>query len=324
MSAACSCSSGANLEALRAHLAVLESVYKFGVNAGSRSSSSSFDDATLANILSYVGPGHWLFLGPVSKKWCELYRELCAQFTREVRVDGAHCSNCAISSGLESSVSEPSHPFFRAYIRPRPAATCSSSTYTLFRSVVESGSRVGLARSYGCQIQNWCFVQVAAKHADRRALVKAHRHGMPLSSAAAEIAKRGDKDLLEWQLIHYHCGPLDHRIPAAAAESGSTELMAWLLQHGVALRSAEISTAAARSGSVPICELVEATPCIWREDALAAAVDGQHAELFAWLLLRRPMYEQDKPSPFVHNSMYRIYRVRLMRGDLAGTIFKKK
>jgi hypothetical protein len=261
MSAARACSSSANVEALRAHLAVLESVYKFGVNASS-SRSRSFDDATLANILSYVGPGHWLFLGPVCKQWCELYRELCAVHTREVRADGAHCTDCAISSGLERPFSTFHHPYIRNY-RPwrEPAPKCSASTYTLFRAVVESGSRVGLARSCGCQIQNWCFVQTAARLADRRTLIRAHRHGMPLSSAAAEIARRGDKDLLEWHLIHYHCGAIDASTPAAAAESGSVQLLAWLVRLGVVLRDAEISTAAAKSGSVAMCDLVQSTPC---------------------------------------------------------------
>jgi hypothetical protein len=37
------------------------------------------------------------------------------------------------------------------------------------------------------------------------------------------------------------------------------------------------------------------------------------------MLQRRPLYELGRPDPMYHNSIYRIYRVRLMRRDLAGT-----
>jgi hypothetical protein len=76
------------------------------------SSDPLLDSSILHNVLSYVGPGHFLFVAAVSKWWKEIYATLKSQQV----------------------------PYYASY-RASPTITCGPQM-TLYSSVFESHSRV--------------------------------------------------------------------------------------------------------------------------------------------------------------------------------------
>jgi hypothetical protein len=252
----------------------------------------------LSEVLGFVGPGHWIYLALVSKKWLEFYREVCSQF--EKRFD------------LDRPVRQV-YDYWQLdfwHLAPRPFEM--SSTYTVFGATLGSSSRIRLAYRHGCNLQHVGFLRAAAELADKHTLLTAHELGMPHCEAVAAAARRGDREYLEWLLIHYHYGGCSARIVAAAAESGSVNLMNWLHSVGAVLRAASISTAAAKSGNVELCQYLVSLNCTWSEDALHEAVAHRHAEVFRWLQDNKVLYAHSYSKwrsvpPDTSSSMFNVY-----------------
>jgi hypothetical protein len=236
--------------------------------------SPLIQDGIVSTVLSFVGPGHWVYLALVSLKWLELYRRVCSQFEKKFYLN-SHNDRWRLDY------------WPRSMARPFEI----SSTYTFFSATLGSSSRVELAHRYRCQLQHLSFLQAATKLADKHALLTARELGMPQCDAVVAAARRGDRDDVEWLLIHYHVGRCGARIVTAAAASGSVELMAWLHSVGTVIRAASISTAAAKSGNLALCLYLASINCPWSEDALHEAVAHRHADVFRWLQANSALYE---------------------------------
>jgi hypothetical protein len=250
----------------------------------------------VSEVLGFVGPGHWLYLALISKKWLELYREVCSQFERRLY--------------LEPPLPVWQLRFSNVTVDPRPYDT--SRTYTFLSATLGSSSRVRLAHRHGCNLQHAGLVRAAAELADKHTLLTAHELGMPHCDAVVAAARRGDREYLEWLLIHYHDGGCSACIVAAAAESGSVKLMTWLHSVGAVIRAASISTAAAKSGNVELCLYLVSLNCAWTEDALHEAVAHRHADVFRWLQTNEVLYAHSYSKwrsvpPDTSSSMFNVY-----------------
>jgi hypothetical protein len=166
------------------------------------SSSPLEDPHILKNVMSYVGPGHWLFLSAVSKAWLDIYSSL--ESVRMRRLD------------LQGRVK---------------VFTCLAR-HTMCAAVFASASRVRPAHSCGLQLSNWrtCApLQTelrAGKHADIETLVAAHDLGLPWSGSVLRgAAESGCFFKLQWLMDEKECfTPPD--ITTYAARSGSSEMLA--------------------------------------------------------------------------------------------------
>jgi hypothetical protein len=172
----------------------------------------------LQNILSYVGPGHYIFLSTVCSEWKELYE----------RVAAVHVTAFTISDSRKRLKCEP--------------------RMTLASAVFQSAARVRLAHQQGLRFANHLMQQVAGKVAGRRALAAAHKLGMPYSPAVLlGAAERGSTAALKWLHIN-QSRPLPPDITVNAARGGSVNVLRWLHEMGATLSTKALFTAA-RQGS---------------------------------------------------------------------------
>jgi hypothetical protein len=97
-------------------------------------------------------------------------------------------------------------------------------------------------------------------------------------------------DLVMLQRLHAHAcswGDLDE-FTGAAASSGSTEVLAWLQQHGAVSFSGAVMCAAAGSvaaddETIALCAWLRAQGCPWDESATAAAAGDDKFDTLKWL-----------------------------------------
>jgi F-box domain len=159
-------------------------------------------EAVVRQVLSYVGPGHWLICALVSKKWHELYAEVQRIEQELYDYKGETCLRTITAS------------------------------MTLYSAVFTSVSQVELARSCGLKLRSRARpLQLAAgRNGDAETLLAARRLGMPWADCLLNsIAEQGDLPKLQVLLASNKCRlPID--VSKYAARSGSIELLKWLKQ----------------------------------------------------------------------------------------------
>jgi hypothetical protein len=230
----------------------------------------------LKNVLSYVGPRHYLFVALVSKGWKGTYSTLKNQ-------------QVAFESSSE-------------------VCTCVPQT-TLHRAVFASPSRVKLAQQSRLDCTSWIYRRAAGTHADIATLATAREMGMqftattmagaaycnklavsdsqgcPWSALLLELAaRRGYFELVRWCFEHGCCFEDASEAMLSAVDSGSVELMAWMLQQpGMQLCEKVMSICVFR-GHMALCQYLHAQQCPWNTVATSqAALDG-HIDILRWLL----------------------------------------
>jgi hypothetical protein len=117
--------------------------------SAAKSSAPLLDSAVLQIVLSYVGPGHHLFVPLVSKAWLELYE--------------------AVDYHQLTIPIEYSHEQKIITIVPQ---------MTLYSSVFGSPSRAQLAHENGLDCTSEAYQRAAGRHADIATLAAAHSLGM--------------------------------------------------------------------------------------------------------------------------------------------------
>jgi Ankyrin repeats (3 copies) len=235
----------------------------------------------LRSVLSFIGPGHHLFVTPVCKWWKQVYYAL-----------GSQQLPACLSTGRKIIF------------------TCVPQMM-LFSSVFTSPSRVQLAHKSGLKCASRAYELAAGKHADVATLAAAHELGMQYTDmtmcGAAEsnkiaevqflhsqgqpwpvwmfagLARSGFFELLRW--CYEHGCPWDANAPHYAAESGNVELMQWVLQQqpGTTL-SADAMTTAASKGHTAMCEFLHAQQCPWDTFAVMDAAYNGHVSVLRWLM----------------------------------------
>jgi hypothetical protein len=253
-------------------------------------SSNPLLNGVLQNVLSYVGPGHQLFVALVSRWWKEAYATLKSQ--QLIVYD--KCSHESIM------------------IRCDPQMT-------LYSSACASPSRLILAQKHGLDCTSEIFQLAAGKHADVTTLATAHELGMQYTAATMTGAAQCNK-LAEVQHLHsqgcpwplrlldvlagggnlqllrwcYEQGCAWHNVASApnhAAESGNVELMAWVLQQPGTRLSADVMWVAVLEGHTSLCQYLHSLQCPWTETSTNEAAATGYADLLHWLMDRGCPYD---------------------------------
>jgi hypothetical protein len=239
----------------------------------------------LRRVLSYVGPGHGLFLSSVSTLWRDLY---CRVASRTMQKWG-------YGFGTHMRLAD---------------FTCTPKM-TLYAAVFASPSCVKLAHESGLDISTENFRHAAGKHADIATLKAAHELGMHFTglsilggaaegnklavvqflhaqgcpwhwSVASAAAKRNDLEMLRWVREH-GCKWNARDILTEAAGSGNIEMMTWVKQQPGVVYGRSVMTAAARKGRTAVCEYLKAQQCPWDTNACDAAAYEGHVSTLRWL-----------------------------------------
>jgi hypothetical protein len=158
----------------------------------------------LETVLSYVGPGHCLFVAPGSKWWKEMY----------FGVD-RHQLTVDAGGSREKDI------------------TCVSQM-TLYSSVFTSPSRVMHAYQNGVDCTSERYQRAASEYADVVLLAKAHWLGMEYTATTMAAAAHRNKVAVVHYLNSEGCAwaPL---LLMKALSSGYFELVHWCYKHGCSL-----------------------------------------------------------------------------------------
>jgi hypothetical protein len=144
----------------------------------------------LRQVFEMLGCGHWLYAGAVSRRWRDLYREVCA----------------AVNAAKKKWKRDKEHPFKRV---PVPAHQ-HAPTVTLYKSFFESQSRLQWACQCDLQLNaNAKLPQLAGRYTDKEMLYWAKQRGLPWYAAITHGAAVEERcDMLVW--LHEEQGvPID-------------------------------------------------------------------------------------------------------------------
>jgi hypothetical protein len=218
----------------------------------------------LQRVLSYVGPGHWLFLSTVSSLWRALY----------ARVANRELTRLSYNDDPEAEEEEGSF-------------ICVPHM-TLYSAVFSSSSRVQLAQQSGLDNSTASYQCSAGMHGNAATLIAAHELGMKYThftmmgaakhnqlsvlqflhaqgcswheAVAAAAAKRGDLQMLQW-VCEQGCEWDDWYICDYAASSGNIEMAAWVKQEPWVVCDEYAMRAAAAKGHTAMCQFLHAEQC---------------------------------------------------------------
>eukprot|EP00953_Heterococcus_sp_UTEX-ZZ885_P016964 9525-Heterococcus_DN1.PRE.1 len=157
-----------------------------------------------------LGCGHWLYAGAVSRRWRDLYREVCANLNKSkrkwklVEQDG--------------------------YWRRRSLAAQLTPSVTFYKNLLASVNRLHLACALDLQLKTHSALPKAAgRFADKRTLLWAKRNGLPWTADICEgAAAEGRTDLLLWLHEEQGCPWNKLTIFKAAFNNSDTATLDWL------------------------------------------------------------------------------------------------
>jgi hypothetical protein len=250
------------------------------------SSNPLLDFGVLQTVLSYVGPGHHLFVAPVSKWWRDMYASVGRQQLRGFDEDG--CKDfftCVPEMTLFSSAfASPS----RVQLAHANGLDCTLLTETQQCAVGKHASIATLAAAHDLGMEYTAAIMARAAKCKKLAEVQyLHSHGChwPLK-VLEEAASRGYYELVRWCYEHgcQWAVSATNMAPFHAAVSGNVELMAWVLKLPGARLTRNVMYAAVLQGHTTLCQYLHSQQCPWhRETTYAAAMHG-HADLLRWLM----------------------------------------
>jgi hypothetical protein len=246
------------------------------------SSNALHEIGVVQIVLSYVGAGHHLFVALVSKSWREVYTAFASPrlTVRDKR-------------GWRRSIS------------------CASAM-TLFSCAFASPSRVKLALESGFDCTSVACKYAAGKLADVATLAAAHGLGMLFIAATmagaaecnklAEVqylhsqgcawpawllntaASSGYFELVRWCYEHSCPWAAIALAPRYAAENGTVELMAWMLQQPGIQLSAHVMHTAVSKNHKSMCKFLRAQRCPWDKESTNNAARSGRVKLLRWLV----------------------------------------
>jgi hypothetical protein len=271
-----------------------------------------FLSGVLQIVLSCVGLGHCLFVGPVSKWWKEMYFEVKSQ---QLTVDAG-------GSRERDLICVPQ--------------------MTLYSSVFASPSRVKL----DCTSES--YQRAVGKYADIATVVAAHELGMQYTQATmAAVAQRNK--LAEVQYLHsegcpwaplllrqalssryfelarwcyeHGCSWGSARAAYFPAESGNVELMAWVLQQPGTELDADVMMAASSKGDLLMCQYLHTRRCPWDTSSMNEAAHDGHVDLLHWLVDSGcPWDAQDLCWHAAHGSSVEVLKYLQQQGLLTSMV----
>jgi hypothetical protein len=152
-------------------------------------------------MLSYVGPGHHLFMAPISKSWKDMY--------------------AAVNSQQLTVFDE----------RSRDRIITRVPQMTLYSAVFASPARVKLAHDVGLDCTSKACQRTAGKHADVATLAAAYEVGMDYTATTMAAAFHCNR-LAVVQFLHGQGCPWPSGLLDGLAKDGFCELVRWCCEHG--------------------------------------------------------------------------------------------
>jgi hypothetical protein len=219
------------------------------------SASSPLDVAGfLEMVLSYVGPGHWNFIGAVSSFWSETYASM----------EGVQLLN---KKGAEST-----------------SKRCSKKTY--YSSVLVSPSTLRCAHAGWLDCKSKTFIAAASKQADVPTLLTAQELGMRLTQEQTAkfskiAAEQQSLAKLQWLSSQPLCKFSEDIGMYAAIGGGSVEVFTWLTQHGVKFSASTIQTAAVHKHNAAV-QYLHSVGCPWSMDVVSFAAGRGDLPMLHW------------------------------------------
>jgi hypothetical protein len=217
------------------------------------SSNPLRDPGILHHILSFVGPGHWLAYATISSFWRDVYATLAS-----IQMIG-HAGN-----------------------RREHVITCVPQM-TLYSSILSSPSSVVHAVNCGFECMSQQFKYAAGRYADIPTLKAANALGMAYTSTTMSGAARaGALAKLQWLYTEQFAG-LCKEHSVYAAMSGSTAVLQWLREQGIAFTK-QTCEYAAYYGQLSALQYLRAAGCSWdNHHILEHAASSGCVDLVAWM-----------------------------------------
>jgi hypothetical protein len=223
-------------------------------------SGSPMQDASILQVIfSYVGPGHWLFLGTVSKSCRESY----------LNVEQLEISYWDEDRWRDVTVQ------CKAQLTLTSAAFSSPSCFQL---AVEHGMPLPSSNSRRQQ-------RIAGEHGSIKTLQVADKLGLQLTDAVVRgAAEAGSLAKLKWLHAEHGCR-FDHKTVISAAKTGQLHVCKFLLSdHGCALLMGACLMAISR-GDVELLSWLLANGCTWDQyEYCTSAAAHDSIDMMAYLL----------------------------------------
>jgi hypothetical protein len=246
----------------------------------------------LQNVLSYVGPGHCLFVKPVSKRWKDMYAMLEHQQLTLYDEDDRELAftidpeMTSFSAALNSAFASPSI----VVLAHLSNLDCRSQTYQRAAGKYADVATLTTARALGMPYT--ATTMAAAARSNKLAEVQyLHSQGCPwpvsdpcIPGLLENAAREGHFEMVRWCYEHGCSWRLAYWAPHCAADSGCIELMAWVLQQPGTRLSEDVMRYAAFKGHKAMCQYLRAQQCPWDESSITTAAHGGHVDLLRWLV----------------------------------------
>jgi hypothetical protein len=214
------------------------------------STESLGERGVLQHVLTYLGPGHWLFAALVSKAWHQAYLQV------------------------------PEHHMIGAGpVKLRIAVVCVPQM-TLYSAAVTSATSLVLAHAAGVDLSGMSLQFAAGKWGDTAVIRATVEAGMMPRDAAMVIGALQSRHsaMLQWLLEDGEC-----QLPDAALQitafGGCPEILACLKQRGMTL-TADLLQTAACNGRFDVLQYLRGEGLDWSSDVCGTAAHfGQLALL---------------------------------------------
>jgi hypothetical protein len=219
----------------------------------SESSSSNPLNSTdvLQQVLSYVGPGHHIFVSAVCSLWRLVYPTVPS-----MRLIG-HTANLREFS-----------------------STCWPQT-TRYSAVFASPARIQVAHGSGLDLNKPQCQYAAGKYASAATVLAARALGAQVTTATLKgAAAAGALNMLMWLHSHQQC-KLGDGISLHAAMSGSVAVLDWLAARGTGF-TAVTCAMAARYNQLGALQYLRAAGCEWGLLVTDAAAETASFETLRW------------------------------------------
>eukprot|EP00953_Heterococcus_sp_UTEX-ZZ885_P020600 11517-Heterococcus_DN1.PRE.2 len=245
-------------------------------------SNPLLDVGLLQIVLSYVGPGHCLFVAPVSKWWNEIYAALPSRQLKVYNVFNQEIKSiiCAPQMTLYSSVfSSPS----RVMLAHKSGLDCTSVPYQ--RAAGKYAGILTLAAAHDLGMQYTATTMAFAAQCNNLAAVQQlHSEGCPWPlQLLTKALSSGYFELVRWCYEH-GCSWAAAYAAYSAAESGNIELMAWVLQQSGTELNADVMMVAASKGHLLMCQYLHTCQCPWDTSSTTQAAHLGHVDVLRWLV----------------------------------------
>ena len=216
-------------------------------------------------IFTFLGSGHFRFIGGTSRIFRELYLNTSVVADRRSTIENVVSSVSCVELYLQEEGTDFKH------IGVILTGAASYGRLDILEWVLQCGY------SYACSLDPHPY---AAKYGQLAALIWLHNHGCELSSEVCDnAAKHGHLNILQWARAN-EC-QWDEDTCAYAAEGGHLNILQWARANGCPWNYQTCSDAV-KGGHFNILQWARANGCSWDEDTCCSDAAGNgHLKIYS-------------------------------------------